>query len=296
LREVTIRSILKTGKHDILHAFNGRALSNGLIASAGVPVKTIGVCGTMGHLNWWDPSAYLAVMNPTVDRIVCISKAIMTYLQSRGIPEKRLVQIYRGHDPVWFTAAPRQALCQFGIPEDAFVIGCTAKIRPIKGVPILIEAVRRLAPEFPVHLMLVGQNADTEVQRLFKDPCFRERVHLTGFRMDAPDLIGACDLFVMPTLKNEGLCKAVLEAMCMGVPPIVSAVGGMVELVEEGRTGAIVPPGDPGALAEAIKRYILDKRLCQRHGQASKERVMACFSFPKMANQTINLYNDLLAH
>jgi glycosyltransferase involved in cell wall biosynthesis len=289
----TIRHRLRSGGYDIVHAFNSRALSNSLIASAGLPVKRIGYCGTMGHLRRWDPSSYLAVLNPNVDRVVCISKAVQRYLSSCGVPATRLTQIYKGHDPAWFQAAPRASFKEFGIPDDAIVIGCIANMRPIKGVPVLIEALRQLAPTLPVHLLLVGQNGDAEVNALLGNGASRERIHLTGFRMDAPQLMGACDVFVMPTLKNEGFSKAVVEAMCMGVPCIISAVGGMVELVEHDRTGMIVPPGDPHALAQAIRSYAVERALRRQHGQNGLQRIVDHFSFKKMVDQTIQLYESL---
>lgn len=290
----TIRQRLKSGSYDIVHAFNSRALSNSLIASAGLSVKLIGYCGTMGHLRRWDPSSYLAVLNPYVDRIVCISKAVENYLCAMGVPRRRLTQIYKGHDPAWFNAAPRTRLREFGIPDDAVVIGCIANMRPIKGVPILIEAMRKLPPSQPIHLLLVGTKGDTEVNNLIGHSEIRERIHLTGFRMDAPQLIGACDVFVMPTLKNEGFSKAVVEAMCMGIPCIVSSVGGMVELVEHDQTGKIIPPGDPAALAGAIEAYAISSPLRKKHGQNGLQRILEFFSFPKMVNETIALYQTLL--
>lgn len=290
----TIRGLLKSGAYDIVHAFNSRALSNSLIASIGLPVKLIGYCGTMGHLRRWDPSSYLAVLNPNVDRIVCISKAVQNYLVSMGVPQSRLTQIYKGHEPAWFKPAPRESLREFGIPDNAVVIGCIANMRPIKGVPVLIEAVRKLTPSHPVHLLLVGQTGDAEVNNLAGNSAIRARIHLAGFRMDAPQLMGACDLFVMPTLKNEGFSKAVVEAMCMGVTCIVSAVGGMVELVEHDRTGKIIPPGNSDALARAIEAYAADSALRKAHGQNGLQRIVDHFSFPKMVDETIALYTSLL--
>lgn len=289
----TLRQRLKGGAYDIIHAFNSRALSNSLIASAGIPVKRIGYCGTMGHLRRWDPSSYLAVLNPLVDKVVCISRAVQNYLATQGVPRDRLAQIYKGHDPAWFKAAPRNRLDEFGIPPNAVIIGCIANMRPIKGVPVLIDAIRQLAPTHPVHLLLVGTSGDAEVNKLIGHSSIRDRVHLTGFRMDAPELIGACDMFVMPTLRNEGFSKAVVEAMCMGVPCIVSGVGGMVELVEPDRTGAIIPPGNATALAAAIANYADHATLRREHGRNGLQRIQDHFSFPKMVDETIALYKSL---
>ena len=289
-----LRQTLRTGSYDIIHAFNSRALSNSLLASIGMNVKRIGFCGTMGHLSRWDPSARMAVLSPRADRIVCVSNAVNHYLQGLGVPPNRLVTIYAGHDASWFNTAPRSALHEFGIPDNAVVIACTAKARPIKGVPILMEAVRRLAAILPVHVLLIGQNDDAEITDLLGDPILRERIHLTGFRMDAPALMGACDLFVMPTLRNEGLSKAVAEAMCMSIPSVISGVGGMIELVDDGKTGMIVPPGDPARLAEAIKTYALNPSMRKEHGAAARERLAAHFSFTQMTDQVIAMYHSLL--
>ena len=79
----------------------------------------------------------------------------------------------------------------------------------------------------------------------------------------------------------------------MGVPCIVSAVGGMVELVENNQSGQVVPPGDARALAEAIGRYARDSNLRRTHGAVSLERIRSCFSFPTMVDRTIQLYESL---
>jgi glycosyltransferase involved in cell wall biosynthesis len=290
----TLRRTLKAGQYDIVHAFNSRALSNSLIASMGMKIKRIGFCGTMGHLQRWDPSSRMSILSPRADRIVCISDAVKAYLRGLGVPESRLVRIYKGHDPSWFSAAPRSSLRPFGIPDDAVVVACTARTRPIKGVPVLIEAIRLLAPELPVHVLLIGDNDDAEVRQLLGDSTVRERVHLAGFRMDAPALVGACDMFVMPTLRNEGLSKAVIEAMCVAVPSIVSDVGGMVELVVDGQTGLIVPPGDARRLAEAIRTYAVDPVLRKQHGAAARDRLVTNFSFKQAADQVVALYHSLV--
>ncbi|MEI8122241.1 MAG: glycosyltransferase family 4 protein [bacterium] len=288
-----LRRTLRAGSYNILHAFNSRALSNGLIASTGMDIKRIGFCGTMGHLKRWDPSARMAVLSARADRIVCVSEAVKNYLRRLHVPESRLVRIYAGHHPSWFTAHTRSTLREFGVPDDAFVIACAARMRPIKGVPVLMEAVRRLSSELPIHVLLLGQNDDAEVRELLSDGILRERVHLTGFRMDAPALMGACDLFVMPTLRNEGLSKAVAEAMCMGIPSVISSVGGMVELVNDGQSGAVVPPNDPIRLAEAIRNYAVNPVLRKEHGAAARKRLVESFSFSQMADQTITMYHSL---
>ena len=289
-----IRSRLIAHHFDIVHAFNGRALSNSLLASVGMRVKRVGYCGTTGHLHRWDPSVYLSLLNPSVDRIVCLSDAVVKYLSSLGLPMRKLVRIYKGHDPVWFPKTSRESLTQFGIPAGAFVIGCTVNARPIKGLPILLEAFARLPQDGSFHMLLVGQDGERVISRWLRRDAVRSHIHCVGFRMDAPVLMGACDIFVMPTLKNEGLSKAVLESMCMGVPPVVTSVGGMVELVDDGVTGRIVPPGNAAALNEAILAYASNPIIRAHHGHAAYERVLSHFPFSRMVDETVNLYSSLM--
>lgn len=289
-----IRRALREDAYDIMHAFNSRALSNSLLAATGLKVKRVGYCGAMGHLSRWDPSARMSILSPRADRIVCVSKAVMNYLRGLGVPDCRLVQIYKGYDPAWLSAAPRSALREFGIPDDAVVVACTANARPIKGIPVLMQAIRHLGADLPVHVLLIGENDDARITKLLDDSLLRERVHLAGFRMDAPALVGACDLFVMPTIRYEGLSKAVTEAMCLSLPSVITAAGGMVELVEDGKTGIIVPPGDYVPLAAAIRKYVCDPAMRRQHGAAARERLENIFSFSQTVDRTIEMYRSLL--
>lgn len=288
-----LRQVIRQGRYDIVHAFNSRALTTVLLASWGVRIRRVGYCGAMGHLNRWDPSSWMGILNPRVDRIVCVSDAVLDYLRAKQVPARRLLRIYKGCDPAWFTAAPRSALRQFGIPDEAVVVACTGKMRPIKGFPVLLEAVRGLVASYPVHVLLVGENEDPAAAAWLEDPLLKGRVHLAGFRMDAPELVGACDLFAMPTLTSEGLSKSVTEAMCMGLPCVVTRAGGMVELIEPGTTGLVVDPGNAAALAEALRLYLSDPAKRRRDGEAARLRLASHFSFTTMVDEFLALYQDL---
>jgi len=119
------------------------------------------------------------------------------------------------------------------------------------------------------------------------------RVVFTGFRMDVPELLSECAVSVLPSL-SEGLSNTLIESMAAGVPVVATRVGGNPEVVDEGRTGLLVPPRDPAALAEAICRTLQDRELARQFGEAARQRVAEHFSLERMLRDTERLYVNLL--
>ena len=116
-----------------------------------------------------------------------------------------------------------------------------------------------------------------------------DRIHLLGARNDVPDLQAAADLFAMPSL-YEGLPLAILEAMLAGNAIVASRTSGIPEAVEDGRTGVLTPPGDPSALAEALKRLMDDSAYREALGQAAQQRARSHFTVAAMADRYERLY------
>lgn len=121
-----------------------------------------------------------------------------------------------------------------------------------------------------------------------------DRVRLLGFRADIPGLLRASDIFVLPS-RWEGLPLAVIEAMMAGLPVVATRVGGVGEVVEDGGTGLLVPPGDPEALAAALRRLVEHEALRRQMGAAGRERALRLFTADRMVGETRALYAALLA-
>ena len=119
-------------------------------------------------------------------------------------------------------------------------------------------------------------------------------VDLAGERDDVADVLAAADVFVLPTL-SEGLPMSVLEAMAAGLPVVAAAVGGVPELVDDGETGLLVPPGRPDALAAALGRLAADPALRRRLGAAGRRRAEAHFDIEACRRAHVELYRELLA-
>lgn len=292
---LTLRRILKAEKFDIVHAFSGRGLSNMLFASYGMPVKRVAYRGTMGHLSRLDPTSWISHLNPGLHKIICVSHAVEGYLAERGLPGEKLITIHKGHNVSWYDAATDAELSDFGIPPGSFVVGCVANMRPVKGVDVLVRAMNHLPFPSPVHLLLVGEVRDDKITNLTQASKFKDQIHFTGFRADAPAVIAKCQAFVMPSIKREGLPKALIEAMIKSVPSIVTRVGGMPEIVTDGVEGFVVPPSDPKAIAEAIQKLVSNPEIRTQFSTAARERIISNFNIVRTTERTLEVYNSLLS-
>jgi glycosyltransferase involved in cell wall biosynthesis len=295
-----LRTELVRGRYHIMHTFNNKAVTNGLRACKGLPVKVVCYRGIVGAVGFLDPMSWMRYLNPRIDRIVCVCEAIRRhFLQMRPaflrMPAERPVTIHKGHKLEWYTAEPAD-LTTVGIPQDAFVIGCTASYRPRKGVEYLVEAMGLLPDDMPAHLLLVGHmDADKLTARINRSPA-RDRIHRVGFRTDAPAMSAACDVFCLPSTKREGLARAIIEAMAYRVPPVVTDSGGSPELVVDGVSGIVVPVRDAGALATAIEKLYRDPELRRRMGVAARERLATHFHNDDTVKKTIALYEELVVN
>ena len=121
-----------------------------------------------------------------------------------------------------------------------------------------------------------------------------DRVRWLGHRDDVPALLAAADLFVLPSL-NEGLPLAAMEAMLAGVPIVATDAGGTGEIVRDGVTGVLVPPGDPHALSAAIQALLSDRSRAARLAIAARELIEREHSAAAMVAETSRLYEELLA-
>lgn len=287
------RTIWRHQPIDIVHCLTNRALSTALLATRRMshPPKIVGYRGTMGHLHRWDPTSRLSYLNPRVDAIICVSGAVRDYLRGFDIPDSRLEVIWKGHDPAWYTPAPRADLDALGIPPDATTVAFVGNMRPVKGVDVLLDAFRDISLSENLHLLLFGEVRDRRIQ---KQVGRHPHVHFLGFQPNAASFAGACDIAVMPSIEREGLPKAVLEAMAQGIPAVVSDVGGLPELIEHGVSGLVVPPRDAGALRTALLSLAHDPARRRQMGAAARSRIEGPFNFRHTVEKTLALYQRLL--
>jgi glycosyltransferase involved in cell wall biosynthesis len=168
------------------------------------------------------------------------------------------------------------------------------RLKAPKDFVTLIQGLAEL-PEGSFEALIVGDGPDrgaveAEIRRLGLDG----RVHLAGQRHDVPALLARSDVFVLSS-RSEGLPMSVLEAMAAGLPVVASSVGGLAELVVDGETGMLVPPGDPGSLAGALRRLIDDHELRHELGAAARARAQDSFDLGAFRRAHVDLYDRQLA-
>ncbi len=294
-----IRAELKRKQYDVLHMLDKRATMNGLMASIGMDVKLVAYRGIIGNIAYWSPQSWLYLLNPRLDRIICVCDAIRRSLLELGMPGMRLrrevpVTIHKGHRPELYEG-DAEDLKQYGIPNDAFVVACTVRAVPRKGVPVFIEAINGLPPGLNIHILMAGSKMDSPLhQGLVAKNSYSENIHLHGFLKRMPWILKGVDVSVLPSLKREGLPRAMLEAMIAGVVPIVTNSGGSPELIEDDVSGFVVPPGDPVAIREKILGLYNDREMQSRMSAAARQRVLTDFTIEKTARETIGVYKDML--
>ena len=286
-----IRSAVTRHAPDLIYAPTNRGRSASVLGTTGMRVPIVAYRGTMGHLSRWDPSSWITYFSPKVKAISCVSDAVREYLRP-FISKKDLVTIYKGHDISWYHPAPRTALEEFGIQGGDIVIACTANIRPVKGVNVLLQAFSKIQDLKNVHLLIIGEAKESALKSFAQT---LDRVHFTGFRRDASALVGATDIFVMASIAREGFPKAVIEACALGIPPIVSRVGGMVEQVEDGLSGLVVPPSNAEALALAMRELALNSEKRKLLGRGACNRNINEFAISRTINETELLFKKVIA-
>jgi glycosyltransferase involved in cell wall biosynthesis len=204
--------------------------------------------------------------------------------------------LYHGVDPAavrgW--AASDGVRQELGIPQDAPLVGMVGNFRHGKGHDVLLEAAIRVRRAIPgVRFVLVGHGPlEADIRRRSRDLGLDETVIFTGAREDAPRVAGAFDVFALPS-SSEGLAIALIEAMTLGRPSVVTRVGGLTEVVEHGKQGLVVEPGDTDALADAIVTLLRDIDLRRHLGEAGKERALS-FDIRNAIRRHEEVYAELL--
>ena len=232
-----------------------------------------------------------------VNRVISVSRWEADMLGRGGLAPGRVRVVHNGIPDPQQPAVDWRA--QLGWPAGAPVVGAVGRLEPVKGFHLLLEALAELqeppgpAWSLPPRLVVVGDGSQrAELERRAGAPDLAGRVHFAGYREDAWRAPGGFDVLVMPSLQ-EAFPLACLEAMAAGRPVIASRVGGLPEMVEDGRTGLLVPPGDARAVAEALRRMLPDPAAARRMGAAARARFLDQFHVDRMVEQTALIYRDL---
>jgi glycosyltransferase involved in cell wall biosynthesis len=237
-------------------------------------------------------------LNPRFDWLIGPSQAVLDEVRAReGSGRARLRCLPNGVDTTRFVPlqAPDRQLHRLhaGLPPRGFLIGCVARLVPVKRHADLIEAFALVADSVPeARLVLIGDGPlRAELQAQVALTGLGERVHLLGERRDIEALLPLLDTFVLAS-ETEGMSNALLEAMACGLPTVATAVGGNPEVVEPEVTGFLVPPRAPDALAFALHALASDPSRAQRMGGLGRACVERRFSLRALIEGFEALYRE----
>ena len=224
------------------------------------------------------------------NKIICVSQYdYEAALKYHIAPKRKFVMVHNGIAFDEEHLLPRnEARRLLHIPEQVFVAGTNAELTKNKGIIYLLEAATHIQESIIFYIISDGEERNM-FERYISEHNLQNKVKLAGFIPNAKQYLKAFDIFVLPSLK-EGLPYALLEAAFAGLPLISTRVGGIPEIIENGKNGFLVPPKNSNALAEAIKKLMVNPELRMRFSEANLQLVNNKFSFESMLQKTKSLY------
>jgi glycosyltransferase involved in cell wall biosynthesis len=291
-----LRAHFAAREPNVVHAHNG------VWAKAALAARAAGVTAIMhtAHgfslgepwfgdaLRWW--------AGLRTDIVVAVSAPLCEHLIRKArIPASRVATVINGIDTIRFAPAGKSGILReaLGIGPDIPLMGCVARLDPIKNHALLLEAMALLARQVPdIRLALVGDGPLREPLREQAEALgLGGRVLLAGTLADTAPADRDLDVFVLPSV-SEGTSISILEAMASGIPVVATAVGGTARLLDGGACGTLVPSGDAAAMAEAIRSLLTDQGARARMAQSARERILMEFGHAAMVRAYEKLYRQ----
>ena len=233
------------------------------------------------------------------DRVVAVSDETRTRILGCGVSPERLVVIHNAIVTEHYDSAahPRGVFRErYGIPSDAYLIGYIGRLNPEKGQSLLLNAVARIGASRPrPWLAFVGDGPDrAALEQEAVALGLSDRVVFTGHLPDVRPVYRDLDVLAL-TSYTEGFPNVLLESLCMGTPVIAADVGGVRELIEDGETGVLVPPGSPAAVAAGLVRLMDERDWADALASRGKRLVFARYQFLDRVRREEALYREILS-
>jgi len=243
------------------------------------------------------------IIQPLVNEYITVSQDLESWLiNDVKLPARKIQRIYNGVDAELFY--PRNSLqtdlAPPGfIPENGLLIGTVGRLAEVKNQLLLIDGFAHLLSLCPalkrrIRLLIVGDGPMRDkIHARVDEAGIKDMVWLAGDRDDVPELMRLLDIFVLPSLA-EGISNTILEAMATGLPIVATRVGGNPELVKEGVNGRLIDAKDFKSLGNALSKMIDDSEATATMARASLRRIQEEFSWNKMVNNYLSVYDKLL--
>jgi glycosyltransferase involved in cell wall biosynthesis len=300
LRYRQLERLFRTGAPDILHTYFFWSIIYGrLLKARGVVKHLVENREDMGFDLGPHELAWLALTRHLPDRVICVSQAVRDFVrEAEGLPEARLEVVHNGiplHLPL-ADARLEELRSELGITARNRVVIMVANYdRPVKGVKEFLHAIALIRAEVAdSRFILIGTGQrEAEFRELARMLMIDDVFYMPGFRKDVHRFYQLSDLSVLTSF-SEGLSITILESMRHGVPVVATEVGGNPEIVQNGRTGYLVPAGDRERFAAAVIRLLRDPTLRERFGSEARRVIADRFELNTVVLDYQRIYLEVL--
>lgn len=291
-----IKAYCKKEQVDIVHSFNSKAISNACFALINSTIKIVGYRGYTGNIHWYDPSLYLTFLHPRLDYMICLAESVRSMFIENGMSSKKAITIHKGHKLDWYADIKKADLSEFDIPNGALVVAFVANFRTkMKGLSDLIQATHHIPNDLNIRFLLIGKGMDTpEMKALIDNSPNPDRFIFTGFRSDSTSIVKASDIAISVSLFGEATQKAMIEAMFLGKPVIMTDIPGNKGMVINGQGGYIIPPSDPKIIASSIMLYSNNRSSISKMGDSAKSHIQSFLSNERTISEYQNFYLSII--
>jgi len=301
-----IRALGRIRKHieerppDIVHAYFFWSILFGRFLKWEGKVRTLIENREDQGFNWGvHEYSWLRLTRGFPDRIICVSDAVkQTVIKRERVDEDRIVVVRNGVEALPDARAEAaETRKELGIGEDQLVVGMVANFnRSVKGVSLFLDAVPEIVQAVPTaRFLLLGRGKEEKALRdKARAMGIDAYILFAGYRQDIHRYYAVMDVSALTSF-SEGLSITLLESMRCGVPVIATRVGGNPEVVVEGGTGYLVPPGDVPAFASRTVKLLLDRGLRIRMGEEGRRRVERHFLLRDVASRYQEIYKGMLS-
>ncbi len=290
--------LMRKQKFDIVHTHVFMSNFWGRIAGCLSGVKVI--ISTEHNQDLWKKRRHIfadKILSLCTHKIIAVSGAVESFVvKKEKINAKRLTLIHNAVDTKKFMPCDVSSLKkELNIPAGAVIIGTVSRLIPQKGQRYFLQAARVISKNNQnVRFLIIGDGQlKNDLRALSERLMLSDKVIFTGFRPDIIGLLTLLDIFVLPSLW-EGFGLALLEAMALAKPVVATDVGGIPEIIENGKTGILVKPKDPEALARAILKLINDNLYARGLGLNARKTVQERFSLNTMIDKVEAVYRSFL--
>ncbi len=296
-----LASLLRRERFDIIHTHLFTAdlwgRMAGLLAGVG------GLVSTEHSLAPWKDKKRIfidRVLDRFTHRIIAVTAAVREHLLRQRVAAPDKITVIRNAVDPGNPVTPEErwrVRQELGISPIAPVLGSLGRLAPEKGPEVFLKAAQIVAAQHPDARFLIvgGGSCYAQMEALAQQLGIQDKVIFTGVRTDVRTLLGAMDLFVLPS-HTEGMSIALLEAMAASLPVVATAVGGTPDVISHEDNGWLVQPDNPKQMALACGRLIRDEPLRTRLAVAGRQRVVQQFGLETMIERTQSVYRSVLAN